>query len=112
MIRNERQYRTTLRQRQMLAEALDELTGRSISLPPSSSSPEPADRAAQIVELERASLLGQLADLDAQVREYEQLRAASLQPLVSLPSQIFPTRWYALASLPGCPSVTLPGGWE
>ena len=78
MIRNERQYRTTLRQRQMLAEALDKLGGRSISLPPSSTGPEPADRAAQIVELERASLLGQLSDLDAQVREYEQLRAGQL----------------------------------
>jgi transcriptional regulator with XRE-family HTH domain len=78
MIRNERQYRTTLRQRQMLAVALDELSGRSISLFPSFASPEPADRAAQIVELERASLLGQLADLDAQVAEYEQLRAGQL----------------------------------
>jgi hypothetical protein len=75
MIRNERQYRTTLRQRQMLAVALDELSGRSISLPPSFASPEPTDRAAQIVELERASLLGQLADLDAQVAEYEHHRA-------------------------------------
>ncbi len=78
MIRNERQYRTTLRQRQMLAEALDDLAGRSISLPLSSIGPEPADRAAQIVELERASLVGQLVELDAQVHEYEQLRAGQL----------------------------------
>ena len=78
MIRNERQYRTTLRQRQMLAEALDDLAGRSISLPTSPTGPEPGDRAAQIVELERASLVGQLAELDAQVHEYEQLRAGQL----------------------------------
>src|SRR5258708_2193179 len=49
MIRNERQYR-----------------------------PAPGDRAAQIAELQRASLVGQLAELDAQVREYEQLRAGQL----------------------------------
>jgi transcriptional regulator with XRE-family HTH domain len=78
MIRNERQYRTTLRQRQMLAEALDELEDSSISLPVGQSSPVPRDRAAQIVELQRASLVGELADLDTQVREYEQLRAGQL----------------------------------
>ncbi len=86
MIRNERQYRTTLRQRQMLAEALDDLAGRSIS----SKGREPADQAAQIIELERASLVGQLAELDAQVREYEQLRAG----------QFATTRVLSLADLP------------
>ncbi len=78
MIRNERQYRTTLRQRQMLAEALDELASHIVPVPPSPAGPEPGDRAAQIVELERASLLGQLAVLDSQVSEYEQLRAGQL----------------------------------
>src|SRR5579863_5074451 len=78
MIRNERQYRTTLRQRQMLAEALDELEGSSISLPARQSSSVPGDRASQILELRRASLIGQLADLSTQVREYEQLRAGQL----------------------------------
>jgi transcriptional regulator with XRE-family HTH domain len=78
MIRNERQYRTTLRQRQMLAESLGELAGRSISPPAGQGSPAPGDHATQIVELQRASLVGQLAELDAQVREYEQLRAGQL----------------------------------
>lgn len=78
MIRNERQYRTTLRQRQMLAEALDELAGRSMSIPVPEVRQVPADRNAQIAELQRASLAGQLADLDAQVSEYEELRAGHL----------------------------------
>jgi transcriptional regulator with XRE-family HTH domain len=78
MIRNERQYRTTLRQRKMLAEALDDLAGRSISLHSGQLGPEPGGRAAQIVGLERASLVGQLAELDAQVLDYEQLRAGQL----------------------------------
>jgi len=77
MIRNERQYRTTLRQRQMLAEALDDLAGRSTSLP-GRSGPDTSDQAMQIVELERASLVGQLTELDAQVHEYEQLLAGQL----------------------------------
>jgi transcriptional regulator with XRE-family HTH domain len=97
MIRNERQYRTTVRQRQMLAEALDELEG-SISLSGGqSSSPVPRDRAAQIVELQRASLLGQLADLSNQVREYEQLRtgqlaAARVSSLSDLPDALVRAR--------------------
>lgn len=78
MIRNERQYRTTLRQRQMLAEALDELAGHSMSIPVTEVRQGPADRNAQIAELQRASLAGQLADLDAQVSEYEELRAGHL----------------------------------
>src|SRR5216683_1297473 len=78
MIRNERQYRTTLRQRQMLAKTLDALGASSISLPAGPGSPEPGDRAAQVVGLQRASLVGQLAELDAQLREYEQLRAGQL----------------------------------
>jgi transcriptional regulator with XRE-family HTH domain/Zn-dependent peptidase ImmA (M78 family) len=78
MIRNERQYRTTLRQRQLLAEALDELTTLGTELPGEVSQRRPAGRDAQVLELQRASLAGQLADLDAQVHEYEQLRAGQL----------------------------------
>lgn len=78
MIRNERQYRTTMRQRQMLAEALGEILGRSIPLPSGEPGPKADDQAAQIMELQRASLVGQLAELDAQVHEYEQLRAGQL----------------------------------
>ena len=78
MIRNERQYRTTLRQRQMLAEALSGLGGRDIPMPSRGSGPEAHNQAAEITELQRASLVGQLSDLDNQVLEYEQLRAGQL----------------------------------
>lgn len=78
MIRNERQYRTTLRQRQMLAEALNELADHGTTLRSVVSGQRPADRDAQILELQRASLAGQLSDLDSQVHEYEQLRGGQL----------------------------------
>jgi transcriptional regulator with XRE-family HTH domain len=78
MIRNERQYRTTLRQRQMLAEALEDLAGSSIPQLSGQTIPNVHDRATQIKELQRASLIGQLAELDEQVHEYEQLRAGQL----------------------------------
>jgi transcriptional regulator with XRE-family HTH domain len=77
MIRNERQYRTTVRQRRMLAGALDELASPSDALT-SNREREPVERGAQILALQRASLAGQLADLDAQLQEYEQLRAGQL----------------------------------
>ena len=77
MIRNERQYRTTVRQRRLLAGALDELAGPSGFLTSNGES-EPVEHSAQILALQRASLVGQLADLDAQLQEYEQLRAGQL----------------------------------
>jgi transcriptional regulator with XRE-family HTH domain len=97
MIRNERQYRTTLRQRQMLADALEELTGHSISLAAVPSSPSTGDHAAQVAELQRASLVGQLAELDTQVREYEQLRSgqftvARVSSLSELPDALVRAR--------------------
>lgn len=97
MIRNERQYRTTLRQRQMLAEALDDVIGRSSTLSPSLTGSEPGDQTAQIVTLERASLAGQLAELEAQVLEYEQLRAgqfaaARVSSLSDLPDALVRAR--------------------
>jgi transcriptional regulator with XRE-family HTH domain len=78
MIRNERQYRTTLRQRQMLAAALDDLAGGTMTELSGQIVQNAQDRATQIMELQRASLVGQLAELDAQVQEYEQLRAGQL----------------------------------
>lgn len=78
MIRNERQYRTTLRQRQMLAEALDGLGGQDIPLPSGEARRDAGDHTTEIMELQRASLVGQLAELDNQVREYDQLRAGQL----------------------------------
>lgn len=78
MIRNERQYRTTLRQRQMLAEALEQLGDRGALLVSEVGGGIRAGRDRQILDLQRASLVGQLADLDAQVHEYEQLRSGQL----------------------------------
>ncbi len=77
MIRNERQYRTTSRQRQLLADAFDALLAKqSNSLLPAN---QPQDDQAELrAELERASLTGQIADLDAQLREYEALRAGTV----------------------------------
>ncbi|MGH3631409.1 MAG: helix-turn-helix domain-containing protein [Sciscionella sp.] len=77
MIRNERQYRTTQHQRRLLAEALDELLNRGDALSLVDHE-EQGDRDAQILTLQRASIAGQLADLDEQLREYEQLRAGEL----------------------------------
>ena len=71
MIRNERQYRVTQKQRKALAHELeslqpaprtDEATGESAS-------------ASFVLDLQRASLEGQIADLDGQLLEYEQLRS-------------------------------------
>jgi transcriptional regulator with XRE-family HTH domain len=97
MIRNERQYRTTLRQRQMLAEALDDLGGRRIPSPSGEARREADDQAAMIIELQRASLVGQLTELDTQVHEYEQLRAgqfaaARVASLADLPDALVRAR--------------------
>jgi transcriptional regulator with XRE-family HTH domain len=97
MIRNERQYRTTLRQRQMLAEALDGLGGRRIPSPSGDARREADDQAAMIIELQRASLVGQLTELDTQVHEYEQLRAgqfatARVASLADLPDALVRAR--------------------
>jgi hypothetical protein len=57
MIRNERQYRTTLRQRQALADALDRLLGERTDTV--SGERGPFDDQAQLrLELEQASLDG------------------------------------------------------
>jgi transcriptional regulator with XRE-family HTH domain len=77
MIRNERQYRTTVRQRQLLANALDELLAeRSHDL--ISATEERADQADLRMELERSSLTGQIADLDTLIQDYEALRAGQV----------------------------------
>lgn len=75
MIRNERQYRTTVRQRQLLANALDELLAEQ---PRDLMSVERDNQANLRMELERASLTGQIADLDARILEYEALRAGQV----------------------------------
>lgn len=75
MIRNERQYRITSRQRQLLADALDDVAARRHHLGETSGVADQNDLLR--VELEQASIEGQLSDLDAQIREYEQLRAGA-----------------------------------
>jgi transcriptional regulator with XRE-family HTH domain/Zn-dependent peptidase ImmA (M78 family) len=76
MIRNERQYRVTIRQRQHLADTLDRLLAeQSDAL---LAEDDPQDRSRRLARAARASLAGQIADLDAQIREYELLRAGTI----------------------------------
>lgn len=78
MIRNERQYRITSRQRRLLADALTELLERrerGTGAAGHSTDPQNVLR----FELEQASLEGQLTELDAQLHDYEQLRAGQLR---------------------------------
>jgi transcriptional regulator with XRE-family HTH domain len=78
MIRNERQYRVTYRQRQLLAGALEEVIARrEHELSEAAGSVGQDDLLS--FELEQASIEGQLTDLDVQLHEYEQLRAGTLQ---------------------------------
>ncbi len=75
MIRNERQYRITSRQRQMLADALEGVAVRRRQLGEARGL---ADRNNLVrFELEQASIEGQLSDLDILLREYEQLQAGA-----------------------------------
>jgi transcriptional regulator with XRE-family HTH domain len=73
MIRNERQYHTTIRQRELLEDALHELLDQSVAA-------DSADQQARLrFELQQASIEGQLNALGAELREYEQLRTGQLQ---------------------------------
>lgn len=74
MIRNERQYRITVLQRKHLAEALDALT----LSPADVVAQDLSDQAELKAELERASLTGQIAELDAQLREFEALSTGTV----------------------------------
>lgn len=77
MIRNERQYRITVRQRQALADALDRLLGERADTV--SGERRSFDDQEQLrLELEQASLDGQIATLDVQLRDYEVLRAGQV----------------------------------
>lgn len=78
MIQNERQYRITQGQRRRLAEALDQLMVAHPELINEQGDPSEAGRELLVAQLEQASLGGQIADLDAQIEEYEQLRAGQL----------------------------------
>src|SRR5690606_7625549 len=72
MINNERQYRASLRQRKLLAEELDRLTSEV------DVDEQPLLAVPLATRLMRASLEGQLADLDAEIREYEALRSGAV----------------------------------
>ena len=76
MIRNERQYRITSRQRQLLADALEEVAARREHQLSGTAGLLQQDDLLRF-ELEQASIEGQLGDLDAQLHEYEQLRAGT-----------------------------------
>lgn len=77
MIRNERQYRITSRQRQALADALDLLIHERTDAAVTPIG-QVDDQAQLRLELEQASLDGQIATLDVQLREYEALRAGQV----------------------------------
>jgi transcriptional regulator with XRE-family HTH domain len=74
MIRNERQYRITVHQRKLLADALDALVLSTTD----AVARDLSDQTALKTELERASLTGQIAELDTQLREYDALRAGTV----------------------------------
>jgi transcriptional regulator with XRE-family HTH domain len=73
MIRNERQYRITTRQRKLLADELRQLLDQDEVVGYRS------DQEQLLFDLQQASLEGQIADLDEQIMQYDQLRAGQLQ---------------------------------
>ncbi|RKS78648.1 helix-turn-helix protein [Actinomadura pelletieri DSM 43383] len=96
MIRNERQYRATMRQRNLLAQSLDELINRNAALA-LDVQPDPNAPGAQVLELQRASIAGQLADLDSQLMQYQQLQegqvaATGVSSLEELPDALIRAR--------------------
>jgi transcriptional regulator with XRE-family HTH domain len=97
MIRNERQYQVTARQRRLLAEALDQLLADEPRLLTTDDRSVGPDHELLGPALERASLAGQLAELDAQLHEYEELRAGERQvarvtSLADLPTALIQAR--------------------
>lgn len=95
MIRNERQYRTTIRQRKVLSEALDGLLADGS--PGLVGPPTDRDDSSLRYELRRASLAGQIAELDTQLHEYEMLRdgglaTAEVRDLADLPDALVRAR--------------------
>src|SRR4051794_26949280 len=77
MIRNERQYQITLRQRNKLSDALNRIPARPVTVTLDPGTTDEASKAAFIAELERSTLLGQINDLNHELREYEALRAGT-----------------------------------
>jgi transcriptional regulator with XRE-family HTH domain len=79
MIRNERQYRVTMRQRKALVDQLDSLP----EVPSIRGEVVDLNEPAFVLGLQRASLEGQIADLDAQLHEYEELQSGAVVRLVA-----------------------------
>jgi transcriptional regulator with XRE-family HTH domain len=74
MIRNERQYKITKAQAEAFRNALSELMATR--------STTPSDRSAELKwKLQEGALRGQLADLEREVKEYENLRENRLEAL-------------------------------
>jgi transcriptional regulator with XRE-family HTH domain len=78
MIRNERQYRITSRQRQVLADALDELLRGQPNGVLDMDDHVKNEQTQPWFELEKASLAGQIADLDLELQDYEALRTGEV----------------------------------
>jgi len=74
MIRNERQFKVAKRQHQMLTDELQSLLRAHASEETTEGNAEDN----LVIELQRASLEGQIADLAAQLHEYEALRSGGV----------------------------------
>jgi transcriptional regulator with XRE-family HTH domain len=82
MIRNERQFRTSSRRRAALVDALDDLVQeRQAAAADPSGAPSDSGQLQLRFELAEASLIGQINDVDAELREYEALRAGEVRVL-------------------------------
>jgi transcriptional regulator with XRE-family HTH domain len=100
MISNERQYRTAQRQRNALGRELDSLvaeTEDSLAVMLAPDARPSTDRAELVRQLEWASLTGQIAELDAEIAEYEALRSGkiattSVRSLTELPDSLVRAR--------------------
>ncbi|MDN3353074.1 hypothetical protein [Actinomadura sp. DC4] len=71
MIQNDDEHQSTLRQRELLARGLDRLV-RDDKMPAGAGGEfDPHDQDAYVLELQRASIEGQLAALNADLSDYE-----------------------------------------
>jgi ribosome-binding protein aMBF1 (putative translation factor) len=79
MIKNERQYLITKAQARKFKDAIEAFDSKAPSAPP------------LLVKAQRDALESQLAELDAQLREYEKLRTGKLRKLKKSTFQDLPT---------------------
>ena len=97
MIRNERQYRTTLRQRQMLAEALSGLGGRDIPMPSRAAGRRPKTRPQRSRSSSARHSSASYRTSTTRSSNTSSCGRASSPSLTWHPLQTSPTRWYAPA---------------